>query len=181
MLSKNYREAFEGLTDEDAGKLIKACFAHEYGEEVKLEGAVKGIWPFVRAGLDDNRAEIKEAEETGKKGGRPKKETATGKRETQYSEGFNRFWESYPNKKDKGAAWLRYQARIRDGYSPEELERAAKAYADECDRDQRPKQFIKHGSTFLGVTGAFSEYLQGDTDAPAGTDSGYVEIDLSNL
>lgn len=179
MLSRRYREAFDGLSNEDAGKLIKAVFAHEDGEDVDLEdGPVKAVWPFVRAGLDDIKAERMESVEQGRKGGRPKKEGKDERKEREYSDGFNRFWEIYPNKKDKGAAYLKYQARLKDGYSPDELERAARGYADECAREHKPKQYIKHGSTFLGVTGAFTEYL---ASAQSGSESGYVEIDLSNL
>lgn len=76
-----------------------------------------------------------------------------------YSSNFCTFWGVYPNKADKAAAYKCYQARLKDGYSEEELLRAAKNYVKECEREKREKKYIKHAKTFLGPNTPFVDYL----------------------
>lgn len=76
-----------------------------------------------------------------------------------YPEGFNKFWEVYPRKVGKGDAYKKYLARIRSGWSPEELTEAAKNYALKVVRDKTEKQYIKHPKTFLSDTEPFVDFL----------------------
>lgn len=46
---------FEAISDEDAGKLIKAVFAHEAGEDFELDGLLNGIYILIRNQLDRDR------------------------------------------------------------------------------------------------------------------------------
>ena len=85
-----------------------------------------------------------------------------------YGKEFEEFWAFYPRKADKGASFKKYKARIKDGYSPDELLTAAKNYKAQCDRDHTDQKYIKHGKTFLGESLPFTEYIPGHgmTEAP---------------
>ena len=80
-LYKDYTKHFHMLTDEEAGKLIKAIFEYENGIEPEgLEGMVAMAFSFISAQLD--RDDEKYAEkcqknrENGSKGGRPRQSAA---------------------------------------------------------------------------------------------------------
>lgn len=77
-----------------------------------------------------------------------------------YNAHFVTLWSAYPRKIDKAAAYKQYQARLKDGYSEEELLQAVERYATECKRENREQRYIKHCKTFLGVNGSFTEYLK---------------------
>lgn len=79
---------------------------------------------------------------------------------------FEETWKIYPKKKDKGAAYKAYMARINSGFSEDELLVATRGYAEECKREGRPEKYIKNGSTFFGVNTPFVDYLpKGQVDA----------------
>lgn len=83
----------------------------------------------------------------------PKKKTSN------YSTDFERFWSVYPRKADKGQAYRKYCARIRDGFSPDELYQAAVNYSASCKSNRTEEKFIKHGKTFLGDSTPFIDFL----------------------
>ena len=186
MLNASYRGAFDSLTDEQAGQMIKAVFAYHAGEDVELGGSLSTAWLFVKAGLDEEKEAQEEISrvnsENGRRGGRPRghreAQTEERRQRTEYPEGFLAFWEAYPLKKDKGAAYEKYKARINDGYTPEELLESAKAYALECVRNHTEPRYIKHAKTFLGPSTPFLDYIGGNQQQ--GPD-GYGEVDLSTL
>lgn len=79
LLYIDYQDQFNLLTDEQAGKLIKAIIEYEKTREIpQLEGMLKIAFSFIKKQLDRDREkyEIKceKNKENGKKGGRPKKE-----------------------------------------------------------------------------------------------------------
>ena len=76
-----------------------------------------------------------------------------------YTKDFQAFWEAYPKKADKGQCYKKYAARIKDGYSPEELLLAATRYSAQCKQQRTEQQYIKHGKTFLGDTLSFTDFL----------------------
>lgn len=76
-----------------------------------------------------------------------------------YTPEFEALWMEYPRKVDKGAAYKFYQARLKEGYTADELLKAAKGYADYCRKEKTEEKFIKHGSTFFGPTRPFEDYL----------------------
>lgn len=76
-----------------------------------------------------------------------------------YNVCFEEFWKCYPRKKEKANAYKQYQARLKSGYSEDELLEACKNYADECDRLKREERYIKLGATFLSANEPFADYL----------------------
>lgn len=97
--------------------------------------------------------------------GKPTEES----KESKYSTEFEAFWDIYPRKADKGMAYRKYLARLKDGFSAEELAAAAKAYAAQCVRDKTEQKFIKHPKTFLGDATPFTDFLpkKAETEIPA--------------
>lgn len=79
--------------------------------------------------------------------------------EQKYSKNFEVFWDAYPRKDDKGMAYKKYQARLNNGFSEEELLEAAKNYAAQCKRKRTEKDFIKQAKTFLGDATPFTQFL----------------------
>ena len=88
-----------------------------------------------------------------------------------YSKDFIEFWEIYPRKVDKGGAFKKYQARLNNGFSAEDLMNAARAYSEECAKENTPQKYILHAKTFLSDTLRFADYL------PKNKDSGTVVDD----
>lgn len=84
---------------------------------------------------------------------------AEEKKAVSYTKDFEDFWKLYPRKKEKGNAYKKYMARLNDGYSSEELQNAAKAYADEVISRHTEEKFIKHPKTFLSEALPFLDYL----------------------
>lgn len=76
-----------------------------------------------------------------------------------YSSTFEEFWKAYPRKVDKGQAYKKYQARLKDGFTPDELLEAAMNYAKQCTKERTEQKFIKHAKTFLGDSTPFIEYI----------------------
>lgn len=92
-----------------------------------------------------------------------KKETVTEekkKKENNYSVHFESFWSAYPRKKEKAKAYKCYNARLKEGYSEEELLIAATGYAKECQERKIEERYIKLGATFLSASTPFVDYLR---------------------
>ena len=178
-----YLEYFEMLTDEEAGKLIKAILQHVSGlkkDAEHLSPAAKMAFSFIKNQIARD-AEVYENKcnknrENGKKGGRPKKPNGyfenpndneydneyeyDNDNNKKYKKGFLDFWEVYPRKVDKGNAYKKYNARIIDGYSDGDLLLAATNYAEQCKREKTEAKFIKHPKTFLSDAMPFVDYLE---------------------
>lgn len=73
---------------------------------------------------------------------------------------FAEFWTAYPRKRDKQRALRVWRTRIKAGDSPVAMIAAAKHYAEECKREERPEQFTKHATTFLGPDVPYREYVK---------------------
>ena len=84
-----------------------------------------------------------------------------------YTCAFAEFWKEYPRKKEKAKAYKCYQARLKDGYSEEELLTSAKAYKKECEERNTEERYIKLPATFLGPSTPFLDYLQKDKEENA--------------
>ena len=80
-------------------------------------------------------------------------------KDNKYSVNFDALWKEYPRKIDKASAYKCYQARLKDGYSEEELMQAVKNYSKECEAEKREQKYIKHAKTFLGTSTPFVDYL----------------------
>lgn len=82
----DYQEQFDLLTDEQAGKLIKAIIKYEKTAETsELDGVTKMAFSFIKTQLDRDREKYnKKCEknrENAKKGGRPKNQKDNEKTE----------------------------------------------------------------------------------------------------
>lgn len=77
ILYQEQKEIFDSLTDNEAGKLIKAIFEYESGQSPKLNKTLSLVFIPIKNALDRNRqkyeAQVEKNRENGKKGGRPKK------------------------------------------------------------------------------------------------------------
>lgn len=78
LLKKSQREVFDTLTDEDAGKLIKAIYRYANNGNDELEGYLKAIFIPIKNEIDKNEEKYKKICErnrsNGLNGGRPKNE-----------------------------------------------------------------------------------------------------------
>ena len=82
-----------------------------------------------------------------------------------YTKHFEEVYNLYPRKEGKKKAYECYKARLKEGYSEEELLTATKNYAEECKKEKREKRYIKMASTFFGVNTPFVDFLKGgDSD-----------------
>lgn len=86
-----------------------------------------------------------------------------------YSNAFETFWEEYPRKEGKAEAYKKYMARRKDGWSDEELLRAAKNYAYVCRKHKTEKEYIKHAKTFLSENTPFVDFIPKNTAPKAAT------------
>lgn len=91
------------------------------------------------------------------------KEPKSNKAIGNYTTDFEEFWSIYPRKADKAQAYKKYNARIKDGFSHEQLCEAARNYASQCKKDRTEDKYIKHGKTFLGEATPFLDYLPKET------------------
>jgi len=118
------------------------------------------------------KAESRRGEKSSAAGERPKEEGDPGDlpfpppgeapdkpKGAAYPKDFEEFWKAYPRKVDKGMAYKKYRARVRDGWSAHELLTAAENYALQCRKKNTGKEYIKHPKTFLGDTTPFIEFL----------------------
>ena len=73
ILYTNQKDAFDSMTDEQAGQIIKAIFAYVSDEEIKLDGLMKTVFTQIKTQIDYNNDKydsIKKARtEAGRKGG----------------------------------------------------------------------------------------------------------------
>lgn len=83
-----------------------------------------------------------------------------------YTVRFEDIYGAYPRKKEKAKAYKAYSARLKDGFSEDELSTAVKRYARECDVMKTPECFIKHPATFFGPETPFCDYLKADYKEP---------------
>ena len=80
---------------------------------------------------------------------------------------FEEFWKVYPRKEGKGEAYKKYKARLKDGYSEEELLEAATNYAGRCARERTEKKYIKMAKTFLSDSLPFVDYIKKQSQSEA--------------
>ena len=81
----------------------------------------------------------------------------------------------YPRKVGKGEAYKKYQARLKDGWSPLELMEAARNYASVCMNKKTEKEYIKHAKTFLSDSTPFIDYLPRKEETLPDDDSDYFK------
>lgn len=120
---------------------------------------------LMKANNEPNKAEVKTQQ-------RPNKDLTTNnndnnvinnitmqkKSSPNYSEDFIAFWGTYPKKEGKSEAFKTWQKLLKEGFPPSQLIEAGKRYANQCERDQTERKFIKKGVNFLRHR-AFEDYL----------------------
>jgi hypothetical protein len=74
---------------------------------------------------------------------------------------FETFWQYYPRKIEKIAAYKNWNAQLKAKHTAEQMIVAAKNYAEYCKNEDTETRYIKHPSTFLGHTKPFLEYVKG--------------------
>lgn len=125
-------------------------------------------WEFYQSNGNSAAKEQADRVQTNGSGVAPNKNNKNNKNEknTKYTCAFEEFWKVYPRKKEKANAYKCYKARLNDGYSEDDLLRAAKAYADECKEKGAEERYIKHGSTFLSASTPFADYIKEPQEEP---------------
>ena len=86
LMYAEWHPLLEGMTDEQAGKLIKAIYAYQKGEEYEITDALLlGVFQMIKAKFDADRKLYEEKCEknraNGAKGGRPRKQEEPTKTE----------------------------------------------------------------------------------------------------
>lgn len=104
------------------------------------------------------------------------KSNSTKSNSNKYGPEFEEFWKIYPRKVDKGQAYKTYKARIKDGFSPDDLKAAAESYRRQCEREHTEQKYIKHAKTFLGTNLSFTEYIPKKTEADQQRPGGVTSV-----
>lgn len=76
-----------------------------------------------------------------------------------YAKSFEEFWSIYPRKVGKGEAYKKYQARLNDGWSEEELLEASRKYSERVMKERTEEKYIKHAKTFLSENTPFADFI----------------------
>lgn len=78
--------------------------------------------------------------------------------------GFREAYDLYPRHTGRSDALKAYNARIKEGFSAEEILSAVAAYKKECESEHREQKYIKHPATFFGPNGFVQEYMQKNSE-----------------
>lgn len=68
----------------------------------------------------------------------------------EYPPEFETWWELYPRKTQKQAAYTKYKATKNKGATLEMLKMSAICYRNRCDKDETDQKYMLHPKTFLG-------------------------------
>lgn len=75
-----------------------------------------------------------------------------------YPKEFETWWELYPRKVGKQAAYTKYKATKNKGATPEMLRMAGICYGKRCEKDGTAQTYILHPKTFLGPDAHWLEW-----------------------
>jgi hypothetical protein len=98
-----------------------------------------------------------------------------------YTSKFEEFWAVYPRHKGKKEAFSKYKARLKSGWSDEELYEAAVNYRNEVMKEKRDEQFVKHASTFLSTNEAFTDYIHRKASNAISEEKQDTDLDYAKL
>lgn len=124
-----------------------------------LAGGEEGVSPPPDAALAASEDESPGHRSTGARASPRRPRSPRG--DEPYSPDFEAFWEVYPRRVDKGAAWRAWRARMREGHTPDEMLSAARHYAEAVEELGVEVQYRKHPATFLGPGRPFVEWVSG--------------------
>ena len=77
---------------------------------------------------------------------------------SEYPPEFEDWWELYPRKTQKQAAYTKYKATKNKGATLEMLRMAAICYRKRCEKDETDQKYILHPKTFLGPDAHWLEW-----------------------
>lgn len=110
--------------------------------------------------------EAPEAPEDGQKQEEPERspdptpEPAASPKPQEYSTQFEELWASYYGEKGvKAEAYKTYKARLKDGWTHQQLLQAVLSYAAQEKRNGTEKRYVKRVKTFLGPNTPFVDFL----------------------
>jgi predicted RNA-binding protein with RPS1 domain len=83
-----------------------------------------------------------------------------------YSKEFETFWNIYPRKSEKKAAYAKYKASKNKGATVNQLLQAATNYALQCKRETTDEKYIKLPATFLGPNEHWREWATREPPQP---------------
>ncbi|MDI6868546.1 MAG: hypothetical protein QMD88_03115 [Coprothermobacterota bacterium] len=92
--------------------------------------------------------------------GPPARGPARAKEPFSYPQDFETFWSAYPRRIEKRRAFRAWQARLREGISPETLINCARNYAEYVLLKGTAECYIKHPATFLGPDRPFEDWRE---------------------
>lgn len=72
---------------------------------------------------------------------------------------FEEFYNIYPRKTEKSAAKKNWIARMNDKEDPNDIIKAAIAFAQICKKEGREEKFTKHPATFISSTNVWKDYV----------------------
>lgn len=83
---------------------------------------------------------------------------------TEYPPEFEQAWDLYPRRpnNNKRKALKAWNARLRDGYTPEELIAGLRAYLSWAEKQGMENEYLKHTSTFFGPDLHFLDFTGAD-------------------
>lgn len=93
----------------------------------------------------------------------PKPEAKKPTQADKYGVDFEEFWQIYPRHDRKPEAFKCFGARLKDGYTKDQIMLAARTYRTKCDRDHQDPRYILMARTFLGSNLTFTDYLPKQT------------------
>ena len=87
-----------------------------------------------------------------------------------YTADFNEAWKRYPSRpgQSKRAAYVRWEARIKEGYTAAEMIAGTEAYAAYVEREITEPRFIKLAATFYGPGLHFQTTYEAEKPRPQG-------------
>jgi hypothetical protein len=85
----------------------------------------------------------------------------------EYTPEFEALWSLYPRKAPKSLAYEAYQARLRQGYTHEEMLRGVKGYLADLKKRGTDEKYFMLGATFFGPHLRWQDYLSSTPSAPA--------------
>ena len=126
------------------------------GVVVKKREEMRKKYQSDKGGVSD--AETRNKPDKGKES--KEKESKEKEQPDSYTLEFENFWNQYPRKTEKKAAFTKWKSAKRKGASADDLITSATNYADWCKREGTEERYIKHAKTFLGPDEHWREYLK---------------------
>jgi len=125
--------------------------------EARFSDFLTALLRYVSAALNGS-AELKPAEAVEPKPAKAKVKRVS--RKLEYTPEFETAWSMYPRREEgKYAAFEKWNARLKDGYTVEQLTQATANFA--LDMANKERKYIMHGVKFFGRGEWFVAYIKG--------------------